>query len=178
MRWLIQILSELMADPEVWLPAEGLIRDWPLLALPVIASRVGSYAEDLRHEETALLVENTPEAWLAALTRWVEDAELPAHLAARGLEWARDPDDRLDRAAVGGAVGPMSADDNLVARTAAHLESVGFALIPLAQLIAGAWDLLAVSPRGLTLIAAVPEKPNVLGTTYGAVPSWPRAPCG
>lgn len=67
----------------------------------------------------------------------------------------------------------MSADDDLVARTDAHLESVGFALIPLAQPIAGAWDLLAVSPRGLTLIAAVPEKPNVLGTTYGAVPGWP-----
>lgn len=59
-----------------------------MIGLPVIASRVGSSAEDLRHEETALLVENTPEAWLAALTRWVEDAELRAHLAARGLEWA------------------------------------------------------------------------------------------
>jgi glycosyltransferase involved in cell wall biosynthesis len=58
------------------------------LGLPVIASRVGSYAEDLEHEETALLVENTTEAWLAALTRVVEDAALRAHLTARGLAWA------------------------------------------------------------------------------------------
>jgi hypothetical protein len=50
---------------------------------------------------------------------------------------------------------------------------VGFSLIPLAKPIAGAWDLLAVSPRGLTLIAAVSEKPNLMGTTYGAVPGWP-----
>jgi glycosyltransferase involved in cell wall biosynthesis len=59
-----------------------------MLGLPVIASRVGSYAEDLRHEETALLVENTTEAWLTALTRVVEDAALRAHLSARGLDWA------------------------------------------------------------------------------------------
>ncbi len=59
-----------------------------MLGLPVIASRVGAYAEDLAHEETALLVENTLEDWMCALTRWVEDAELRAHLAARGLEWA------------------------------------------------------------------------------------------
>jgi glycosyltransferase involved in cell wall biosynthesis len=59
-----------------------------MLGLPVIASRVGSYAEDLVHEETALLVENTTEEWLAALTRLVEDAGLRAHLTARGLEWA------------------------------------------------------------------------------------------
>jgi hypothetical protein len=61
-----------------------------------------------------------------------------------------------------------------VARSAALLTAVGFALIPLAKPIAGAWDLLAVSPRGLTLIAAASEKPNLLGTTtYGAVPGWP-----
>jgi hypothetical protein len=60
-----------------------------------------------------------------------------------------------------------------VARSAALLSAVGFALIPLAQPIAGAWDLLAVSPRGLTLIAARSEKPNLLGTTYGAMPGWP-----
>lgn len=59
-----------------------------MLGLPVIASRVGAYAEDLRHEETALLVENTTEAWLAALTRLVEDPGLRAHLSARGLAWA------------------------------------------------------------------------------------------
>jgi glycosyltransferase involved in cell wall biosynthesis len=59
-----------------------------MLGLPVIASRVGAYAEDLHAEETALLVENTTEAWLAALTRLVEDAALRARLSARGLAWA------------------------------------------------------------------------------------------
>jgi glycosyltransferase involved in cell wall biosynthesis len=59
-----------------------------MLGLPVVASQVGTYAEDLAHEETALLVENTTEAWLAALTRLVEDAELRAHLSTRGLAWA------------------------------------------------------------------------------------------
>jgi glycosyltransferase involved in cell wall biosynthesis len=58
------------------------------LGIPVIASAVGSYAEDLEHEETALLVENTTEAWLAALTRLVEDAALRAHLSAGGRAWA------------------------------------------------------------------------------------------
>ena len=59
-----------------------------MLGLPVIASRVGAYAEDLRHEEAALLVENTTEAWRTALTRLVEDAALRAQLAAGGLAWA------------------------------------------------------------------------------------------
>src|SRR5579864_2531877 len=68
---------------------------------------------------------------------------------------------------------PAPVDD--VARSAALLTAVGFSLIPLATPIAGAWDLLAVSPRGLTLIAAVSEKPNLLGTTYRAVPGWPAS---
>lgn len=58
------------------------------LGIPVVASAVGSYAEDLTHEDTALLVANATEAWLAALTRLVEDADLRAHLATSGLEWA------------------------------------------------------------------------------------------
>ena len=67
----------------------------------------------------------------------------------------------------------MSADDDLVARTAAHLESVGFTLIPLAQPIAEVWELLAVSPRGLTLAAPRRETPNFLGATYGALSAFP-----
>jgi glycosyltransferase involved in cell wall biosynthesis len=58
------------------------------LGIPVIASAVGSYAEDLTHEETAVLVENRTNDWLAAMTRLVEDAALRAHLTARGLAWA------------------------------------------------------------------------------------------
>jgi hypothetical protein len=63
------------------------------------------------------------------------------------------------------------ADD--LARSEALLTAVGFQLVPLAKPIAGVWDLLAVSPRGLTLIAAVREKPNLLGSTYGPLPGWP-----
>lgn len=58
------------------------------LGLPVIASTVGAYAEELRHEETALLVANTTEAWRAALLRLVDDADLRAHLSAGGRAWA------------------------------------------------------------------------------------------
>jgi glycosyltransferase involved in cell wall biosynthesis len=58
------------------------------LGLPVVASRVGTYADELRHEATALLVENTTEAWLAALLRMVEDADLRAQLATGGRAWA------------------------------------------------------------------------------------------
>jgi len=57
------------------------------LGIPVLASAIGSYADELRHEETALLVTNT-EAWLAALLRLVDDADLRAHLSAGGRAWA------------------------------------------------------------------------------------------
>jgi len=69
----------------------------------------------------------------------------------------------------------MSGAGDLVARTAAHLESVGFVLLPLAQPIAGVWELLAVSPRGLTLVAPRAEKPNLMGTSYGALPGFPQS---
>jgi hypothetical protein len=68
---------------------------------------------------------------------------------------------------------PDAAPDDAVARSEAALAAVGFALIPLAKPIAGVWDLLAVSPRGLTVIVAVQERPNLLGSTYGALPGWP-----
>ncbi len=62
-----------------------------------------------------------------------------------------------------------------VARSTTLLEAVGFQLVPLARPVAGVWELLAVSPRGLTLIAARREKPNLMGTTYGALPGWPAS---
>jgi hypothetical protein len=43
----------------------------------------------------------------------------------------------------------------------------------MAQPIAGVWELLAVSPRGLTVVAPRREKPNLMGTTYGALPGFP-----
>ena len=77
-------------EPAPWNVAKPALKplEAAMLGLPVIASRVGAYGEDLAHEETALLVENTTEAWLAAMTRLVEDAALRAQLSARGLEWA------------------------------------------------------------------------------------------
>ena len=58
------------------------------------------------------------------------------------------------------------------ARAEALLASVGFQLVPLAHPV-GAWPLLAVSPRGLTLVTVVPERPNVMGTTYQVPAGWP-----
>jgi hypothetical protein len=52
------------------------------------------------------------------------------------------------------------------------LESVGFQLVPLAHPV-GAWPLLAVSPRGLTLAAPLTEKPNLMGGTYQVPAGWP-----
>jgi hypothetical protein len=75
----------------------------------------------------------------------------------------------------GEAAVPVEVTCDPVARSAALLESVGFHLIPLAAPIAHVWDLLAVSPRGLTLIAARGEPPNLVGATYGALPGWPAA---
>jgi len=59
-----------------------------------------------------------------------------------------------------------------VARSEALLTAVGSRSSP-SPSHRGAWDLLAVSPRGLTLIAARSETPNVMGTTYGALPGFP-----
>jgi hypothetical protein len=75
------------------------------------------------------------------------------------------------RADMPGALELTAEDD--VTRSAALLTAVGFQLVPLAHPVAGVWDLLAVSPRGLTLIAARPEKPNLMGATYGPLPGWP-----
>jgi hypothetical protein len=43
----------------------------------------------------------------------------------------------------------------------------------LAQPVAGVWELLAVSPRGLTLVAPRRDTPNFLGATYGVLPAFP-----
>jgi glycosyltransferase involved in cell wall biosynthesis len=91
-RWLASLALDVFITPLVDIPYNAVKPALkPLeaagLGIAVIASAVGSYAEDL-HEDTALLVANTTEAWLAALTRLVEDADLRAHLASRGLAWA------------------------------------------------------------------------------------------
>jgi glycosyltransferase involved in cell wall biosynthesis len=93
-RWITSLDLDVFVCPlaanEAWNEAKPCLK--PLeaagLGIPVIASRVGAYAEDLVHEETALVVENTDEAWSVALRRMVEDAALRAHLAAGGYAWA------------------------------------------------------------------------------------------
>jgi hypothetical protein len=62
--------------------------------------------------------------------------------------------------------------DDLVTRSQRLLESVGFQLVPLAHPV-GPWPLLAVSPRGLTVVAPVTETPNLMGGTYTVPAGWP-----
>ena len=57
-------------------------------------------------------------------------------------------------------------------RAEALLTSVGLQIVPLAHPI-GAWPLLAVSLRGLTLVTVVDERPNLMGTTYQVPAGWP-----
>jgi hypothetical protein len=67
---------------------------------------------------------------------------------------------------------PVEVPVDLVAKSTALLEATGFQLVPLAHPV-GAWPLLAVSPRGLTLATAVTEKPNLMGGTYSVPAGWP-----
>ena len=46
-----------------------------------------AYAGTVRHEETGLLVPNTTEAWVDALSRLVEDADLRAKIGAAGRRY-------------------------------------------------------------------------------------------
>lgn len=55
--------------------------DYSLLGIPGIYSRVRPYASAVRHLETGWLVDNTPEAWAAALDQLLEDAVLRARLS-------------------------------------------------------------------------------------------------
>jgi len=92
-RWLASLALDVFLCPIVDIPFNAVKPCLkPLeaagLGIPVIASAVGSYGEDLKHEDTALLVANTTESWLAALLRLVDDASLRAHLSSRGLAWA------------------------------------------------------------------------------------------
>ena len=65
----------------------------------------------------------------------------------------------------------MSEPADLVAKSVALLEAVGFAFIPLLHPINEVWEILCVSPRGLTLVAA--RKPNLMGGTYSVPAGWP-----
>jgi hypothetical protein len=52
--------------------------------VPVIASRVGGLAEIVRHRETGLLVDNTPQAIAAALGEMLDDRERAREMGAAG----------------------------------------------------------------------------------------------
>lgn len=66
------------------------------LGVPVVASRVGGLPEIVRHEETGLLVENSPAAVRAALDRLLNDPALSRRLAdgARELAYEKYTIDR------------------------------------------------------------------------------------
>ena len=68
----------------------------------------------------------------------------------------------------------MTAPVDDVARSEALLTAVGFSLIPLAQPIAGAWDLLAVSPRAEPTVrqklAPLAARGVSLHTIYAGLP--------
>jgi hypothetical protein len=66
-----------------------------------------------------------------------------------------------------------NAEAELVAKSTALLASVGFAFVPITHAIGGTWDLMAISPRGITLIAARASRPDFLGSAYSAPPGWP-----
>jgi glycosyltransferase involved in cell wall biosynthesis len=61
------------------------------MSLPIVASRLGPFAETLRHEESALLVEpGSVEELAAAVARLLGDADLRRRLVSGGLRVARD----------------------------------------------------------------------------------------
>lgn len=60
--------------------------DYAAIGAAGIYSAIGPYAASIRHEETGLLVANTPDDWYAALRRLVEDAALRRHLAHTALQ--------------------------------------------------------------------------------------------
>ena len=64
------------------------------------------------------------------------------------------------------------AREALVAKSAALLAAAGFQLVPLAHPV-GPRLLLAVSPRGSTVVAPVTEKPTLTGATYSVPAGWP-----
>jgi hypothetical protein len=62
--------------------------------------------------------------------------------------------------------------EELVARSQQLLAAVGFAFIPLLHPI-GPWEILCVSPRGLTLVAPVTAPPSLMGGRYTVPAGWP-----
>jgi glycosyltransferase involved in cell wall biosynthesis len=52
--------------------------------IPVVASRVGGLPEAVAHEETGLLVENTPQAVAAAIRRLLDDREAASEMGTAG----------------------------------------------------------------------------------------------
>jgi glycosyltransferase involved in cell wall biosynthesis len=54
----------------------------------VIATDNHVYREGIKHGETGLLVEHTPEGWYEALTQLINDTDLRQNLQVNGFKWA------------------------------------------------------------------------------------------
>ncbi len=67
------------------------VLEYSMIGLPVVASRVASYAASVRHGETGMLASN-PKDWLRCLSRLVEDATLRERI---GLSARRFAESRL-----------------------------------------------------------------------------------
>jgi len=64
--------------------------DYCAIGAAGVYSRVAAYAGSVRDGETGLLVENTSEAWEAALEALITDADRRRHLADGGRRYLRD----------------------------------------------------------------------------------------
>ena len=56
-----------------------------LVKVPTVASRVGAFVEAVEDGKTGLLCDNTPDAWVEALSRLIEDADLRATIASNAF---------------------------------------------------------------------------------------------
>lgn len=54
--------------------------DYGILGIPGVFSNIGPYADSVVHENTGLLVDNTPQAWFAALDRLITQPDLRQRL--------------------------------------------------------------------------------------------------
>lgn len=91
--------------PETW---NYTLSEMRALGLPVVATRVGAFAERVRDEEDGLLFEPTAEALLETLERLIEEPGRLAELAAR----VPAEDTLVDMVAAYDARCPIDADDS------------------------------------------------------------------
>jgi glycosyltransferase involved in cell wall biosynthesis len=64
--------------------------DYGVLGIPGIFSNVGPYPASVVHEQTGLLVANAPDAWLAALSRLIDDPVLRQTLSRNARNYVHN----------------------------------------------------------------------------------------